>query len=274
MSHRYEAPHALFGCQLKLDRAYEQVEALNGLIGGFLRRKPYEPVGKFDREAGEYFVLIRVRDDPPIQWSVLIGEVVHNLRSALDHLAWQLVKANGDTPNRDTGFPIFTQDPFADGTDERTLRRWERMTKGMHADDIAGIKGFQPYKRGNKVNSLFILNSLSNWDKHREMHFAQNILRYSKIDFENVRDCELRPAGKPHHGTFVDSTIVQHYRVIRTGEDPHVEMQTECAFDVAFAEPGPVAGFSVEETLIGLSNVVHDVVHGFAQQRFNDQETP
>lgn len=272
MDQRYESPHPLSGCQLKLDRAYEHVEALNREIAGFLKRKPYEPVGKFDRETSEYLVWMRVRDTPPVRWSIIIGEMVHNLRSALDHLAWQLVRANGGKPTRDTGFPIFTQDPFAESANERTLERWQAMTAGMHPDDVAIIQGCQPYKRGDKMNSFFVLNSLSNRDKHREMHFAQNIMRHSKISFENVRDCRLEKLMEPYRGTVENETIVQHYRVVRTGDNPYVDMQTECAFDIAFAEPRAIAGFSVTETLISLSNVVHDIVHLLARYRFSDQE--
>lgn len=253
MNLRYESPHPLSGCQLKLDRAYEHVEALNREIGAFLRRKPYEPLDKFDREADEYIVWMRVRDTPPVRWSIIIGEMVHNLRSALDHLAWQLVKANEGNPTRDTGFPIFTQDPFAENANERTLERWEAMTAGMLPDDVAIIQEAQPYKRGDKMNRFFILNSLSNRDKHREMHFAQNIMRYSKIGFDNVRDCKLEALMRPYRGTVENETIFQHYRVVKTGENPYVDVQTECAFDIAFAEPRPIAGFSVTETLVSLS---------------------
>lgn len=246
---------------------------MNRAIRGFLERRPYEPIGKFEREASEYFIWMRVRDIPPIRWSIIIGEIVHNLRSVLDHLAWQLVKANGCKPNGDTGFPIFTQNPFVENADQRLLGRWERMTGGMHPDDIAFIKEFQPYKRGNNLNAFFILNRLANHDKHRELHFAQNVVRFINIEMFNQRDCRLEPTGKPYHGTFEDSTIVAHYRVVHTGVDPYVEVKAKCTFDVAFgADAGPIKGFSVNETLINLSSAVHDVIHAFAQQRFGSQE--
>ena len=42
----------------------------------------------------------------PISWSVSFGEILYNLRSSLDHLVWQLVLANGQTPGRHNAFPI------------------------------------------------------------------------------------------------------------------------------------------------------------------------
>ena len=42
-------------------------------------------------------------------WGVLIGEILHNLRSALDHLIWQLVILETGAPptTTKTAFPIF-----------------------------------------------------------------------------------------------------------------------------------------------------------------------
>jgi hypothetical protein len=236
---------------------------------GFLGRGPYELWKHFDLQTSEYRVFMRIRDAPPIKWSIIIGEIVHNLRSALDHLAWQLVKANGEKPDRNTGFPIFSEDPFADNASEKALERWERMTRGMHSADIAILKGFQPYNTGDQANPLFILNSISNRDKHREVQFTQNVVRYTKVDFTNKRDCELEPLMEPYRGTFEDSTVVLHYRVIPTGDKPHVQVEAECSFNIAFRYPRTIAGFSVEEALILLAHGVHDIAHVCGKERFN-----
>lgn len=45
---------------------------------------------------------------PPMSFdhfSLLVGDCLHNLRSSLDHLAWQLVRCDGATPSRRTAFP-------------------------------------------------------------------------------------------------------------------------------------------------------------------------
>lgn len=43
----------------------------------------------------------------PFQAVAIAGDVISNLRSARDHLAWQLVESAGGRPGRHTGFPIF-----------------------------------------------------------------------------------------------------------------------------------------------------------------------
>jgi hypothetical protein len=50
-----------------------------------------------------------LKPDPPLEMAVLRGDLVHNLRSALDHLANTLVVANGGVPKEGQGgtqFPI------------------------------------------------------------------------------------------------------------------------------------------------------------------------
>ena len=42
----------------------------------------------------------------PLSYSIQIGEIAYNLRSALDHLVWQLVLANYKEPSRSNEFPI------------------------------------------------------------------------------------------------------------------------------------------------------------------------
>lgn len=40
-----------------------------------------------------------------IDWAVLVRDVVHNTRAALDQAVWELVGLCGDTPDRGTQFP-------------------------------------------------------------------------------------------------------------------------------------------------------------------------
>lgn len=46
------------------------------------------------------------------QWRLQIGEILFNLRSCLDHLAWQLVILDGGKPGEYTQFPI-RETPFS-----------------------------------------------------------------------------------------------------------------------------------------------------------------
>jgi hypothetical protein len=88
------------------------------------------------------------------------GDVIHNLRSALDHLANQLVLANGSQPSLRTEFPI--------AKDFRTYKTEKRAkVKGMSKRAKAAIDALKPYKGGN--DALWRLHDLDNIDKHRSL---------------------------------------------------------------------------------------------------------
>jgi hypothetical protein len=51
----------------------------------------------------------------------IAGDVFHNLRTALDHVAWQFVLLEGGTPNETTTFPLLEKSTDRDGTPRAPL---------------------------------------------------------------------------------------------------------------------------------------------------------
>jgi hypothetical protein len=88
------------------------------------------------------------------------GDVVQNLRTALDHLAYHLAQVGNPTvePSRDVSFPI-SRDA------ETHESRKAGKVKGMREDAKKAIDALKPYKGGN--DALWLLHDLNNTDKHR-----------------------------------------------------------------------------------------------------------
>ena len=107
--------------------------------------------------------------EAPIEWSVRIGEILYNLRSALDHLVWQLVLANGEKPGRHNEFPIVN-----DASEWGQARG--RKLKGISQAAAARIERLQPYTGGIgfpfNVFAFRTLRTLCNIDKHRHLMLA------------------------------------------------------------------------------------------------------
>lgn len=111
---------------------------------------------------------------------LLFGDAVHNLRSALDHLARQLVIANNATPRdgpRGTSFVIWTSKPaylHQRATIEQIIGRRATLV----------LDGIRPYARGNP--NLWQLNALDIIDKHRvpvtAVVWTRRQLRYITLD--------------------------------------------------------------------------------------------
>jgi hypothetical protein len=147
----------------KIERAAEHFEVLDREGRTWEKSHPYRLRGHFNRDALEYVGGLTVDPKPRVEVSLALGDYVHNLRCALDHLVWQLVIANRQVPGRSNQFPIATT------PDE--WRNWVEnggWLKGVHSDAVAIIKGLQPYcgKGPSRDHLLTALNVLDISDKH------------------------------------------------------------------------------------------------------------
>jgi hypothetical protein len=112
------------------------------------------------------FGVVRGGNMPP-EWPIIVGEIVHNLRSALDHLVWELVIVEtGKSPvTNKTGFPVFVDQDGFNG------RGKDPFLKGVGIEPMAFIETTQPFATGERKDSpLWHLHELSNWDKHRSIY--------------------------------------------------------------------------------------------------------
>lgn len=91
--------HRLAGVIAKFNRSKQQFDVLGEEIGGFSDQdpQPHFSRGYFDVETWEWIERFQVREPPPLRWGVMLGDSVHNLRSALDHLIYQLTLLDGGT---------------------------------------------------------------------------------------------------------------------------------------------------------------------------------
>jgi hypothetical protein len=163
--------HSLEGVRLKLEKAQEHLVTLDCETSAFLESEPYTVTGKPEAEGTEYVFNVQVVRDPPPVWSTIIGDCLQNMRSALDHLAWQLVLKSGNTPKRGTSFPIFLDNPFALDARKELRDGFKRNVKGMRPDMVALIKELQPYASDDfSFDGLWILNELARIDRHQVLH--------------------------------------------------------------------------------------------------------
>ena len=245
----------------------------------FLGREPYTIIVQRQPKLHEYIVRTKVREEPPPDWSPIIGDVVHNWRSALDHLAWQLVIRNKRKPSGGTQFPIFSKSPFDASLypnikeAEDTLKRWNRQVKGMHSGDVALIERLQPYNVGENagVPVLSMLAELSNWDKHREYQLTGQTLKGSTFYVKEWRDCKWWTLYERTTGAFKDGTVLARYAFTATGPQPKMNVHVKVFFDIAFGEGSPLEGCGLKETLIAIGRHLDDIVFTF-KDRFDRQD--
>lgn len=253
--------HRLKGVRWKIRRAERQLNALNRGITQHLEGNAYSLVGDFESEASEDFV-IRVHAERPVSpnWPVMIGDIAHNLRSALDHLAWQLA---GPNPPTKTGFPIFLKSK--DYNRSRGPGSGHYMVRGMSKPAKKAIRDLQPDRRAKlrdkTANSdpLWLLHELNRVDKHQ-------LLQVAAFNLEIVRIKVILNGGRGG-GYFgagtgpLKSGDEVHRRWISGLPHPKVEIKSDFEPDIAFAQPGPAYGLAVVETLRDAGHaIVRDVL--------------
>lgn len=109
-------------------------------------------------------------------FALIIGDVLHNLRSSLDHLVYALALnytgSLSEEVARNLQFPIFGDKDW-NGKMGVGNARFERNRKAwigaIHPEAQAFIKNLQPYHKGNAFaeHALWKFHQLSNLDKHR-----------------------------------------------------------------------------------------------------------
>src|ERR1700694_4118323 len=85
----------LNGSRAKVQRAKEHFQGLIIAHAQFMNLNPHGFVIDENPETGERIWRARISRETPVEWRVVAGDVVHNLRAALDFLAYQLWVANG-----------------------------------------------------------------------------------------------------------------------------------------------------------------------------------
>lgn len=149
------------GVAAKLVRAAELLNQLDWLVVEYLRDNPYSLIVELDRAALQYKVRVDVVPTP-LSFAVIFGEVLHDLRSALDHTARLLVQADGNEPVDKgrwlTTFPIHSERPGR-GVD---------IAPGVSSAIRDALDAVQPYNDAEpEKNLLWRLQALNNIDKHR-----------------------------------------------------------------------------------------------------------
>ena len=154
----------LDGVRIKLAMARANAEQLDSLLRPFV-----ETAQRFIERApseNPFEVVYKITNVPWIDpaWSAVFGQGIYNIRSALDHLAWQLVLLDGQEPTRATHFPLLDSSRDKSGRKVRV-----DIAPGIKRPDIlAAIESMQPYHGGGKWgDQLGVVAELSAIDKHR-----------------------------------------------------------------------------------------------------------
>ena len=238
------------GPRLKLDRAWAHREQLEDAVSAFTEAERQKVA--IEHEAGTRLWVIDEPSEVPLEFGLLISDALHNLRSALDYLATQLVIHNNEpgVGLSGVGFPIFDNSTeYA----ERGLPMVSKMSDRVQAT----IEAAQPYHRPMSqytTDRLLLLNRLNNAYKHS----AFKLVALSIVGGGGIET----PSGLAHNaGPLVGRTVLMAW----PHEDPDVDVDWTFVLDIVFAEGLPWMDTRVCRTLREIEETTVDLAWSIAE---------
>jgi hypothetical protein len=264
-----EEQHQLAGVRAKIRRAKEHIVGFYYAKKAFLESSPFTFSHSEDVNTGRYNVFITNIKPVPLELSLIIGDAIHNLRSALDLLACQLVKLNvGDNDCNHIYFPI------SESASKFIITLSNDKIKVLGKPALEILKQLQPYQDG-KHHDLWVLHRLDIQDKHRLLivvptsiysWHGKTVFVPSSPDREASTPYEAR-AAVPEDVLFIpkigDSLVGIDPSYFSKGMDGEVRVHFKFEGDIAFNEPSIVQSKSASNTLHKIVNAVEDTVNQF-----------
>lgn len=277
--------HPLDGCIAKLDRADVQIRALKRSRDSFIQGDTY--TGRVDQQPQAREAILRgyiqrrpgaiAMDRAALRWGAVVGETIHDLRSALDSLVWRLTEQEqGVAPDpmrgrwKQIAFPI-----------EKDSARWPPLPDslwGIRPGLRTDFKELQPFRTGKNAperEPLAVLHELWIIDKHRHIHVARRVVN---LEAARLVPREPLPAEvtidraeqklsitSKSDGIFEDGAElgrIVHTASARIALD-EMYVEADVSADIAFDQGPPANGAYVMEALKRMSQTCRLIVEQF-----------
>lgn len=238
---------------MKFRRARTHLDELDIQLREYLGSQPFELMEQEEATTGDLTTRVHVAKQPPVAMSAVIGDIVHNARSALDQLAWYLVERDGGSPDKFTYFPTGeTKSKFGKSVKE--------ALRGAAAQTRDHVRALAVHPGGDE--DLWLLHQLDIEDKHRLLipvgmaYGAVNLHATfrgldggERVEFPPIA---IAPADRMyplHEG----DEIFRIARTARESESGDFQTRYSFAFDLAFGGPSlAAAGKPIKPTLADL----------------------
>ncbi|HEY5957764.1 MAG TPA: hypothetical protein VIV60_14470 [Polyangiaceae bacterium] len=254
--------------QTKLERAKRHYAELTSEVQRYLATQPYAIASRLDPVSARRVYYIDSVQPTPLAISAILGDTIHNLRSALDHLAYQLVWiGTGSPPSNHVYFPI------ADDKGRYPSQR-DKQIKGARPEAVSAIDQLAPYRGGNDV--LWRIHKLNNVDKHRVLITAGSA--FQSVDIGGIMRREMQAAHDsiPEFAGMVLPQIALFLKPadrlfpLKAGSELFIDAPNavedrsmQFQFELAFGEADVVSGEPIIETVEPMVTAVEQVIAAF-----------
>ena len=262
-AYRLKKMHSVFDTILsKVHRAEKHIHDFDLALNHFTRTSALEVDCREDEESGKRIYTVAQIDPVPLELANIASDALHNLRSSLDHIAYQLVlkSRNGNLPDWNVHFPI-TSEP----TQYAGLRK--RMVRNVGQPAIDAIDSTEPYK-GGAGHVLWQIKEANNSDKHNLLISINSTP--SGVDIGSY----LHSLIPERHRESIDpfSFLIRPANIgtpLQVGDILYSEPITTKKHDIKFSVditlnvPGVIDPEPVLKTLVDMVRFVRNTVEGF-----------
>ncbi len=237
----------------KIERANKHISDLKAAFDLFTKAHPHTLSFSTDPQTGAMTVEVHFREEISTDFALMIGDAAHNLRSALDHAAWELVGLDRGAQDRYLAFPVSK-------TNRSDYEATCNGVKTPRADTKQFFIAFAAYPSG-AGHKIFGLSELDNADKHTVL---TPIVGVAKIAHVKV----LHPNGKLA-ATLDDTTLGMgpdgraRFMLLGPGMRVEFDQNADPTIDVFFGDVEVFKFTPIIQTLENLRDAVTDIIGQF-----------
>jgi hypothetical protein len=240
--------------RLKVERAEKHIGDLKIAFDRFIETHPHTLCIDNDPQTGAQTVQVRFSETPPANLSLILGDAIHNLRSALDHATWELIGIDGGTQDRKLAFPFSSDQWEYESACQRIKTPLDDTKKFLIA--LAAYPG----GAGEK---LYDLKRFDNADKHSVMTPVIGVTRIGHIKvtdpngttFMEMAGCtfSVGPDGRAGVGRWGPGCSIE------------IDQDADVTIDVFIHDSKFFKALPLIETCMNLSHSVQDVIGQFEE---------
>ncbi|MER8526864.1 hypothetical protein [Mesorhizobium sp. M0814] len=236
---------------LKIEWANKHIENLNSVCTDLIQSNVHQSIIKTQAHGGGYEFHLTPELPFGNEVSLLAGDIVGNLRAALDYCWMGLWRSIEPKPDKRT-LPIGT-------TRKDVISRIENTLVGKAFPEVKGLVGetikfHRDFAAGGNRN-LCALNDLSNWNKHNLLIFAVRRIRTGVVTLFG---------GHRFVGQTFDEGVIP-FLVEGFGSNPDIKHDGDFTLDIVFREMDLVENEPVIPTIRNLAQAAREAVEAFIE---------
>jgi hypothetical protein len=237
--------------RLKIERAKHHINDLHQRMLDFATDVHVLSI-YHDAQQGCDVLQVRITKSLPLEFAAVIGDALHNLKSALDIAINSIIGDRLKSFDSYSRFPIReTREAVEAAVNGALIKKASKAVTSFIVDSV------KPYRGGN--DAIWALHNLNILDKHRLLLPVMQLQAILDIGAEDDRGCKV-PIG-----TWLITKWRTAYYPCFGMSNVKITNQGKAALTIFFDNGLPMEGQSVLPTLLQLAELVTGVIDGIEE---------